>query len=535
MNGIEAKAMSISRLAVILLLFAAMLAGAAVSGARGECILCKGGSSADQQDVLKGEWAAFMGDENASKEVLISTGGLVNPRYNRENNPSLQSKKNGEPTAKQADSRDGSSSSQASASKTASDSIPRGSGLATMLASFDSINRSDVILDISPNATEYIPGAINIPYTKFVEKDGTLKSVSKLESILGYAGITEKDSVKIAGECQPCGGGPSAATFGYAVLKYVGHKDVKMLDGSIDDWVAEGRPTSSSPAILPSKAYTATINADLMATYDFVHSGTARIIDARSETEFKAGAIPGSVNMPYGMVLDGKRLKDESALKEQFSSIRKDQAVVVYTNTGVKASMVWFALKLLGYDAKIYTWLDWKSNLPRLNIAMQETYAKPNPAKIGDIVLITALFEGVNGSSSSRTQNARRNGSEAVLTVKGCATCGFGSPQGYADLSSTDGMVKIGATTQAQRTAAEKVFTVSAQLFSSAGDFVSRIAMKRIEPDSHEFVGIWNANVAAGAYRVDIAATLGDITETFPDALKIEVAGTSKYKNIENE
>ncbi|MDD4651022.1 MAG: rhodanese-like domain-containing protein [Methanothrix sp.] len=526
--------MKISRMALILLMVA-ILAGGAVSSARGDCILCKGGSAENQQDVLKGEWAAFMGNENASKEVMISTGGLVNPRYNREHSSSLQSKKADDSAENQADSRESSSGSQPSASKTVNDAIPRGSDFTAMLASFDSINSSDIVLDISPDASEYIPGAINVPYTDFVEKDGTLKSVSKLASILGDAGISETDSVKIAGECQPCGGGPSAATFAYAVLKYTGQKDVKVIDGSIDDWVSEGRPTSSSPARLPAKEYAATIDADLMATYDFVHSGTAQIIDARSETEFKAGAIPGADNMPYGMVLDGKRLKDEAALKELFSSLRKDQPVVVYTNTGVKASMVWFALKLLNYDAKIYTWLDWKSHLPRLNIALKEAYANPNPAKIGDVVHITALFEGVNGSSSSRMQDAGRNGSEAVLTVKGCATCGFGSPQGYADLSSSDGTVKIGATTQAQRASAQKVFAVSAQLHSSPGESISKVVMKRVKSDSDEFVGIWNANVAAGTYGVDIIATLGDITETFPDALWIKVAGTSKYKNLENE
>ena len=37
---------------------------------------------------------------------------------------------------------------------------------------------------------------------------------------------------------------------------------------------------------------------------------------------------------------------------------------VVYTNTGVKASMTWLVLTLLGYDAKIYSWYDWKDNLP---------------------------------------------------------------------------------------------------------------------------------------------------------------------------
>jgi thiosulfate/3-mercaptopyruvate sulfurtransferase len=509
LNNIGAKAMIISRIAISLFLLAAIFAGGAVTGVNGECSLCKGGSPTAQQDVLNNEWAVFLGKENATTEVMTSAGGLVNPRYNRENNPSLQAKVADELIAK------------------------RSSGVTNMLASFDSINDSDIILDISPNATEYIPGAINIPYTQFVEAGGILKSVSQLAAILGDAGIKETDAVKIAGECQPCGGGPSAAGFGYAVLKYLGHKDVKMLDGSIDDWVAEGRPTMAKPVVLPPKDYIASIDADLMATYEFVHSGTPQIIDARTSQEFDAGAIPGAINIPYSRVLDGKRIKDESDLKELFSSIRMDRPVVVYTNTGVKASMVWFALGLLGYDARIYTWQNWVANSPRLDIALQEAYAKPNPAKIGDVVQITALFEEMNSSSSG--QEVNQNGSETVLTIKGCATCGFGSPQGYADLSSTDGTVKIGSTSQAQRTAAEKVFTVSSQLLSPSGNTVSRVVMKRIKSDADEFTGIWNANVAAGTYRVDVVATLGEITKTFPDALKIKIVSTSKYKNLEEE
>jgi len=535
LNNIGAKAMNISRIAISLLLLVAIFAGGAVSGVSGECSLCKGGSPTTQQDVLNNEWAVFMGKENATTEVMTSTGGLVNPRYNRENNPSLQAKKTNDATAKQEDDQDSSSGRPALPSKTGSDAIQRGSGFASMLASFDSINSSDILLDISSNATEYIPGSINIPYTQFVEKDGTLKSVSKLAAILGDAGIRETDAVKITGECQPCGGGPSAAAFGYAVLKYLGQKDVKMLDGGIDEWVAEGRSTMPKPAVLPSNEYIASIDADLMATYEFVHSGNSQIIDARSETEFDAGAIPGAINIHYNKVLDGKRIKEEADLKELFSSIMMDKPVVVYTNTGVKASMVWFALGLLGYDARIYTWQNWMANSPRLNIALQEAYAKPNPAKIGDVVQITALFEEMNNSSSLRPNAANRNASETVLTIKGCATCGFGSPQGYADLSSTDGTVKIGSTSQAQRTAAEKVFTVSAQLLSPSGNTVSRVVMKRIKSDGDEFVGIWNANVAAGTYGVDVVATLGEITKTFPDALKIKVVSTSKYKNLENE
>ena len=195
--------------------------------------------------------------------------------------------------------------------------------------------------------------------------------------------------------------------------------------------------------------------------------------------------------------------------------------------------MIWLALNLLDYDARIYAWQDWQANFPQLNIALQEKKAQPNPAKIGDVVQITVVFQEKNQSFGSETQS--KSGNETILTIKGCATCGFGSPQGYADLSSTGGVVKIGSTSQAQKSAAEKGFTVSAQVMSPSGDTVSRVVMKRIKSDGDEFAGIWNANVAAGVYTVDIVATLGEITKTFPDAMQIEVVNTSKYKNLGNE
>jgi thiosulfate/3-mercaptopyruvate sulfurtransferase len=135
------------------------------------------------------------------------------------------------------------------------------------------------------------------------------------------------------------------------------------MDGEIKDWIDAGHPTSAKPINLTRKNYISTaINADLLATYDYVHNNATQIIDARSVKEFKEGSIPNSINIPYDRVLDGKRIKNETALRELFSSFDTERTVVVYTNTGVKASMAWFALTMLGYDAKIYSWYDWKKN-----------------------------------------------------------------------------------------------------------------------------------------------------------------------------
>lgn len=508
--------MRIGRITGLILLLISLFA-ASVSSVYGGCAAC--GTPTSQQDVLNNEWAVFMGKENATTEVMSSTGGLVNPRYNRQNNPSLQAN---DLFIKQAIS--------------GSEAVPkRNDSFASVLVPLENANDSGIILDISPDPTEFIPGAISIPYGSFLNEHKQLKPVSELAQILGEAGISEDDDVLIYGECPTCGGGSSAATFVYWVMLYLGHERVSLLDGGIDDWVRAMQPTVSQPASLSPKNYTPSLKPDLLATYEYVHSAVPKVIDARTADNFKAGSIPNAVNIPYTSVLDGKKIKDEASVQAVFSSISKDLPVVVYSNAGIEASMAWLALTLLGYDARIYSWQDWQANLPQLNINMQKAYGVPNPARIGDVVQITALFAEKNTSSAGVPENVSRNENETLLTIKGCATCGFGSPQGYADLSSTGGVVKIGSTSQAQKSAAEKSFTVFAQVLSPSGDTVSRVIMKRIKSDADEFVGIWNANVAVGIYRVDIVAAFGDVTQTFPDAVQIEVASTSKYKNLGSE
>ncbi len=197
----------------------------------------------------------------------------------------------------------------------------RSSSFASVLVPIDQAGSFGVILDISPNSTEYIPGALNIPYTKFLKEGGALKSVPEMARVLGDAGISENDNVLIYGECQPCGGGPSAATYVYWMMKYLGHDKVKILDGGIDDWVAAKQPTVTEPQQLPKTVYNATIKSGLMATYEFVQSGAAQIIDARTAEEFNAGSIPGAVNIPYDSVLSGKKIKNEADLAKLFSSL----------------------------------------------------------------------------------------------------------------------------------------------------------------------------------------------------------------------
>lgn len=236
-----------------------------------------------------------------------------------------------------------------------------------MLLPLDEVADADILLDVSENSSLHIEGSIYIPYMEFFLQPGILKPADEVASILGEAGISREDSVVIYGECLPCGGGPSVATYVYWMMKSLGHENATVLDGTAEDWATAGGATSGSAAVLPEKEYKPLMNLNYTATFDLVKSGQVQIIDARTPPEFALGTIPGSVSMPYESVLADKKITGEDRLDMVFMVLNKNQPVVVFTNTGMKGSVVWFALEMMGYDARLYSYQDWMANqLPDL-------------------------------------------------------------------------------------------------------------------------------------------------------------------------
>jgi thiosulfate/3-mercaptopyruvate sulfurtransferase len=231
-----------------------------------------------------------------------------------------------------------------------------------MLKSIEEVSTSDVLLDISQNSTKHIKDSIAIPYTDFTQAGGPPKSGLEISNILGAAGISHDDHVVIYGECMPCGGGPAPATYVYWILKTMGQENVSVLDGNIDDWAAAGLPTSNESEVRPATNYTPELNLESVGSYEYVKSGEAQLVDARTFQEFNVSSIPKAINIPSDSVLDNKTIKNETALKSVFIDLNRDKPVVVFTNTGVKASVVWFALELMGYDAKLYAYQNWVAN-----------------------------------------------------------------------------------------------------------------------------------------------------------------------------
>jgi thiosulfate/3-mercaptopyruvate sulfurtransferase len=387
-----------------------------------------------------------------------------------------------------------------------SDSAPgslyktRTGAFAGAFASPEDVSSDDIVLDISPSATRYIEGAVNVNYEGFMGKGGRFKSASEMAALLGEAGISRNDSLVIAGECLPCGGGPSPAIFTYWVLKYLGHEKVRVLDGSIDDWVAAGLNTSNNSAAMSKANYDFLLMPELLATYEFVVSSGAQIVDARPARDYGIGFIPGAVNIPYENVLENESIKAEEDLQKVFAGLEKDKPVVVYTNVGVEASLVWFSLTHSGYDARLYTWRDWLENQPKFGYELAEIGARPNPVRSGQATTITASFRERQSSAAEESSSSASSNDEVKLTVKGCATCGFGSPQSFANLDRSSGVVQIGSsgrTDTSGRVAVQQAFSVlrcTAIVNAPDGSEAARTSL--LHTTGNKYMGIWNANVA---------------------------------------
>ena len=125
---------------------------------------------------------------------------------------------------------------------------------------------------------------------------------------------------------------------------------------------------------------------DKLTTADWLKhhldSPAIRLVDARSPEEFqgnpaqgaRTGHIPGAVNLEWKRLLiqgDPPMLADVSRLRELIvaAGIEPSQEIVTYCQSGARASLLYFALRVLGYPrVRMYdgSWAEWSanSNLP---------------------------------------------------------------------------------------------------------------------------------------------------------------------------
>jgi thiosulfate/3-mercaptopyruvate sulfurtransferase len=230
-----------------------------------------------------------------------------------------------------------------------------------ILKPMKSVSSSDVVIDVSNDdsyAASHIKDAIHIPGRDLLSSEGNLKTAEDLAGLLGQAGISNGDSVVLYAGQESSG----QAQFAFFVLNYLGQKEVKILDGSLADWKAAGLPEDVLEKSKPAVEYSPQVRSEVMAEYDYVKSGQAQIIDVRPFVDFGKGRIPGSIALDPANVVKGDKIRDVGGLTTVFSRLDKEKPIVVYSDDYSRSALVAYALQLMGYQASIYSWEDWKAH-----------------------------------------------------------------------------------------------------------------------------------------------------------------------------
>jgi thiosulfate/3-mercaptopyruvate sulfurtransferase len=169
------------------------------------------------------------------------------------------------------------------------------------------------------------------------------------------------------------------ATRAWWVLRYAGLDDVRVLDGGLAHWKAEGRPLSTEATSYPPASFEPALREEVWATTPDVlaaiDDGGACTLDAlpggihRGEASLgyaRAGHVKGSENVSFLRLVDretGAFLPDD-LLRKQFeaSSALERERVISYCGGGIAATTNAFALLLLGrtrvsvYDGSLDEW-----------------------------------------------------------------------------------------------------------------------------------------------------------------------------------
>jgi len=168
------------------------------------------------------------------------------------------------------------------------------------------------------------------------------------------------------------------AARGWFMLRHFGARQLAILNGGFQKWVAEGRPTESdqpdhSPTRFEAKQDPAEVVSKLQILSGEVMTP---ILDARgvgrfegSEPDPRAGVepghIPGACNLPFGSLYNADgTFKSTDEIRRLFAAADVDptQPFVASCGSGVTANSLIFAAHLLGHDGnRLYdgSWSEW--------------------------------------------------------------------------------------------------------------------------------------------------------------------------------
>ncbi len=240
----------------------------------------------------------------------------------------------------------------------------------------------------------HVPGARRFSIEAFSDPDTALPhmvpSQGRFARLIEALGVGNDTDVVVYDQT-----GVASAARAWWLLGLFGHDRVRVLDGGLPRWRAEGLSlevgAAAGPAAaarfvpMPRMARLAGLG-DVAALSDAIVAGDAgrtRLLDARGRGRFEGtvpeprpglpgGHIPGAVNLPFAELLaDGIGFRPAAELRARFAAagVAPGDRVVTSCGSGLTAAVLSLGLAACGEDpGALYdgSWTEWaQSGLPR--------------------------------------------------------------------------------------------------------------------------------------------------------------------------
>jgi len=248
-----------------------------------------------------------------------------------------------------------------------------------------------LVVDTQPDIHDYIkahlPGAVYLAEkTMRVPLHGTPgKWIPKesAQALLRRIGVRKDLPVVVytgKGLVKGWGDGLEQTMMAYSLIRF-GHRHVFVLDGGLDKWLSEGRPTSQVFPKVEGSSYNASIRDDIFLEYEefrrLKDSPGTVLLDARPPNVYQGegpwirnGHIPGAVNLPWKGQMDAANsalLRSEAEVGKLVEAVgaTDDRLVICSCGTGREAANEYLLFKhLLRYPrVRLYegSFTEWSS------------------------------------------------------------------------------------------------------------------------------------------------------------------------------
>jgi thiosulfate/3-mercaptopyruvate sulfurtransferase len=225
----------------------------------------------------------------------------------------------------------------------------------------------------------HVPGAVFFDIDAIADTTIALPHMLAGENtfadMVGALGIADTDTIVVYDTV-----GLFSAARAWWNFRVMGAGDVFVLNGGLPGWQAAGLPVESGSAHPAPARFNARLRPGAAIPAQRIlgmldDPDRAQIVDVRSAARFNSevdeprpgvrrGRIPGSLNLPFGALIERGQLRDAAALEAEFAAagIDPDKPVITSCGSGVTAPILNLALAVAGHEQMMVydgSWAEW--------------------------------------------------------------------------------------------------------------------------------------------------------------------------------